>query len=442
MAYNPFDKPIESLNAKDLQSLIKNKVREGYHVEYKSDLPENKKIGKSVASFANAYGGWYIIGVETNEHNVAKKICGFDLVKCKDPISKIREIVKSHIDPVPVFYSNLIKLKNHKAVFIVDIPGNQETPFLTKDGRIYRRNSDSSDPIPENDRYAIDKLVERGQVIKEEFKRFCNDERTFSKAEEKTGWINICISPYPLGVVLKKVSSSKDAEALLQMSKTPIAIPLAKVGEITGNLPLNFAQTTFDSIILRQGNLSKIAFNGFTVELFFDGRAKFHIPVPYYGNIFDEIDLSESSKTHKVLKEIMSHENNLCLRFFDIGKLWFTVAFLISYYQKWLGEESSLVDYRIGILLDGIWRAVPFSESEEWALNIEKFGPPIKSQDNATIPKNINNGLLYDSKNRSGLWLGLCYDISLEFGLPQDLYSHVLINAFIKAIKESSQSIT
>lgn len=442
MAYNPFDKPVESLAAKDLNSLIKNKVAEGYHVEYKSDFPKNEKVGKSIASFANTYGGWYIVGVKTDEHNIAEEICGFDSNKYNDPISKIREIAKSHIDPVPVLHTRIIKLKSNRAVLIVNIPGNQETPFVSKDGRIYRRTQDSSEPISETDRHAIDKLFERSQKIGDQFKRFCKDERTFSKAEENVSWVTICLSPYPLGTFFKNVSSIKEIENILELSKKQIQIPFSeKFGEISGNIPFDSAQTTFESVILRQGNISNLFLNSATVEFFEDGRAKFHIPLVYFNEILSEIDFSESAKTKELLEKINSFENNVYLRFFDIGKLWMTMAVLISFYEKWLGEESKIVDLQLGIIFDGIWRAVPFSESDEWAENVEKFGLPIKNKNNAMIPENIERGLLCNYYDML-LWLWLGYNISLELGMPRELYSHTLHNAFIKAIKESSQSIT
>jgi len=51
MAYNPFDKPINDLTAKDLDVLIQKDVAEGYWVEYKSEFQPSKKIAKSIASF-------------------------------------------------------------------------------------------------------------------------------------------------------------------------------------------------------------------------------------------------------------------------------------------------------------------------------------------------------------------------------------------------------
>jgi predicted HTH transcriptional regulator len=173
-ALNPFDKHVDELKAADLQKLLEQSVAEGYYVEYKGDtFPGNPKIGHSVASFANTYGGWYIIGVKTDTHNVANDICGFDLTAYPDPISKVREIAKSHIDPVPIFYPRVIEIGSNRAVLVVQIPSEQETPFISKDGRIYRRLHDSSDPVAESNRYAVDRLVEEGRKSADRFSEIC-----------------------------------------------------------------------------------------------------------------------------------------------------------------------------------------------------------------------------------------------------------------------------
>ena len=132
MSYNPFNKTIGDLALDDINTLIINEVAEGYFIGYKKDFPENNNIGQSIASFANTYGGWYFVGIETNEHNIAKNVCGFDLEKISKPVDKIREIIKTHIDPVPAFFTQIIFVDETKAVLIVYIPGEQETPFVSK----------------------------------------------------------------------------------------------------------------------------------------------------------------------------------------------------------------------------------------------------------------------------------------------------------------------
>src|SRR5438128_10928656 len=96
MTFNPFEKPVDDLGDIDLQRVIDRDVAEGLYMEYKREFPKNEKIGWSLASFANSYGGWYVVGVEADkQRNTAVKLTGIDLTSERDPISKVREIAKS-----------------------------------------------------------------------------------------------------------------------------------------------------------------------------------------------------------------------------------------------------------------------------------------------------------------------------------------------------------
>src|SRR5688572_4904864 len=131
--FNPFDKPIDSLGEEDLQRLIAREVAEGLYVEYKREFPKNDKIGQSIASFANSYGGWYVVGIEADKTtNAAKGLVGIDLTLEKDPISKVREIAKSHIDPFPAFQPKLVQLDNSRGVLVLEVPDGQDKPFISR----------------------------------------------------------------------------------------------------------------------------------------------------------------------------------------------------------------------------------------------------------------------------------------------------------------------
>ena len=149
MPFNPFDKPIgTTLTIDDLQLLITRSVSEGYFVEYKSQMQANEKIAKSIAALANTYGGWYFVGVDADKtHNVATNICGFSLASWTDPIATVREVAKSRISPTPVFYPQVVNITNDLVVLVIYVPEEQDTPFITSDGKIYRRVADSSDYI-------------------------------------------------------------------------------------------------------------------------------------------------------------------------------------------------------------------------------------------------------------------------------------------------------
>ncbi len=75
MEYSPFiDKKgnkigLEKLRFANILSIEENGIEEGYKVEFKSKWDDNfkkKHLCQTIASFANAEGGWLIVGLEDN----------------------------------------------------------------------------------------------------------------------------------------------------------------------------------------------------------------------------------------------------------------------------------------------------------------------------------------------------------------------------------------
>ena len=60
-----FTKPIDEITYPDVESFCQQ-WSEGVRVEYKRDLNIKKHIPKVVSSFANTYGGIFLIGVEAD----------------------------------------------------------------------------------------------------------------------------------------------------------------------------------------------------------------------------------------------------------------------------------------------------------------------------------------------------------------------------------------
>ena len=61
-----FTKPIDEITFEDVESFCKE-WPEGVRVEYKSEITVNRHIPKIVSSFANTYGGVFLIGVEADQ---------------------------------------------------------------------------------------------------------------------------------------------------------------------------------------------------------------------------------------------------------------------------------------------------------------------------------------------------------------------------------------
>lgn len=113
-------KPIDQIDAADIRSLVTSRVPEGERIEFKRELPAKgtsnrdpwmlgqMKIGrhakdqilKEVVSFANAYGGVLVLGIEEDRNAtppVAKAICA--IPKCEELAERFRIIFRDRVEP-------------------------------------------------------------------------------------------------------------------------------------------------------------------------------------------------------------------------------------------------------------------------------------------------------------------------------------------------------
>ncbi len=63
--YNPFGKELDKIDGKNMAIL--RDVAEGWFVDYKGQTITIKDYAKHMSAFANQYGGWLFVGIDTND---------------------------------------------------------------------------------------------------------------------------------------------------------------------------------------------------------------------------------------------------------------------------------------------------------------------------------------------------------------------------------------
>lgn len=441
MVYNPFKQKIGELTKQDLERLCETQAVEGYYLQYSLEFPAGEILGRSIASFANTYGGWLIAGIRSENH-VANALEGFGLESVPDPLGRLREILDNEVDPVPICFPQLIRLEQDRAVLAVFVPENQETPFISKDGRIYRRTHDASEPVPEINRYSIDRLFDNGKEVIRQFERFCGEDK-FPRTEDDRGAVKIFLSPYPAGMIEKLDLVSVDSlTRLLDTTQAKIPIPFSgSLVLIGGYLPFQFGQNTECSVILRQSDPASDPGMALMCELFDDGRASFYIPLNYFPFLSDwDLNQVKTVDTRAALGKYLSKKGRdpAPLRFFDIAHLWLTVACLVSYYQDWIGNDLMSAELLFAIEIKSAPRSVPFFDSSEWGAYVQARGMPVIDSQQLRIPHETGRGggSRIRLSNDWPLWLEISYFLSLAFGLPPELYSNTLLNALEQAARQ------
>lgn len=116
------------LTAAQILELVKG--GEGYNVDFKLSVPSKvKEISDEVAGFANAAGGYVLIGVDNKNQIIGAEIDNNKRSAIQDTIGEISPALKCEIYPVDV---------EGKTVWVVDVPSGKDKPYITG-GVIYVR---------------------------------------------------------------------------------------------------------------------------------------------------------------------------------------------------------------------------------------------------------------------------------------------------------------
>lgn len=116
------------LTASQIQEMVRG--GEGYNVDFKRSVPSKvKEISDEVAGFANAAGGYVLIGVDNDNQIIGAEIDNNKRSAIQDTIGEISPSLKCEFYPVDV---------DGKKVWVIDVPSGKDKPYITG-GIIYVR---------------------------------------------------------------------------------------------------------------------------------------------------------------------------------------------------------------------------------------------------------------------------------------------------------------
>lgn len=379
--YNPFNKPISEIDYGDLKKLIENNISEGWFVEYKGSFPNNKQIAKSIASFANSEGGWYIVGIEEDKNeSKPSEIIGLDLESNRKPADKITNIVKNNIDPIPYFETKIVEISKNKVVLVVQVFEGHDVPYINN-GSIYIRVGETSKPFAIKDRYQFEKLIEKKKNYKELVNSFMNNTFFFD---------NFYTQPYlefyiyvnnPKTILFEDFYSEEFFERVKENFNSDI--------EIMNGIPISLANifdnisASVDSYILRQVHNNPPLYTGLTLELFKAGHLKLILPFNIYNN--HSLNSEYESLIHYDSFISNEHED---LRIIDLMESIFGFQIILEQYKRLLKEFNCNYELNIKYKFKNFNSLTPFIDSEEYMDFISENGLPINLKTSIDIPIN------------------------------------------------------
>lgn len=251
-------------------------VDEGYKIEYKSTFDDSvkKKIPAIITSFANSEGGWLIIGIEDDSHNL----------KCipkrrSDYSQTISQLLKERTSPMPIFDSRfLVNPKNRsEGVLIVLVHEGHFPPYISN-GTVYIRNGSSKEPI-RTERATLDFLYQKSRRFEEVLEHFCKRTIYFPGNSYQADVEKIL---YPIcNIYFKNIGyhtmKQKDSKSFFDDLRIQICN--------SSNSIFSSTQSTFESVIFRHRSLDPSVLSVTpTIEVFRDLSAKIHIPLAFASN--------------------------------------------------------------------------------------------------------------------------------------------------------------
>lgn len=387
MRFNPFNKSISDVTAADL--IVLKSIPEGWHVEYKRELPKPGSIAKSISAFANHYGGWLFYGIAEGKsgQSFPAGFPGIPNADLRAALEVIRSATVHHINPAATFEIATIpgpeptlELSADHSIIAIFVPQGALAPYVHSSGRIYRRHSDSSEPVVETSRSAIDALFERGRERERRLADFYASVPTVSKAEEDNTYLHLFFMSDPWHEHEHRGPSSLADFAGIMRPGDPAI----------GGLPFDNCFPTAAGYIARQTRNNDPGMQVLTWTHFHDNSARVSIPIngrdwaSFVAHASDRYSYAD-----RFVRELRDagHKRGSIL---DINSLIFLVAGCVGIYVAISKQVGITTDFYAKAYLENVWRRIPFLDMKAFLDGIVENGVPVIQDDDALVPPDID----------------------------------------------------
>ena len=383
--YSPFDKSIADLQPSDLAVL--KFVSEGWYVDYKRDLIDSGGMAKALSAFANTYGGWLFFGVSelSKDDPVADEFTGLSDRDVDVARQRLRQSAAGHLNPVPFFQTSVLRgpcveigLPEDRSVVAVEIPQSPTAPHVHKDGRIYRRVADGSEPKPETDRFILDQLWRRAEPIREMTREWIERDPELSKSEGENPFLRLlfCVDPW----------QQRDPRLNRQIADIRGVLNSKVIG-----LPLvgfDTVYSTEDGFVARHKYNNDPGNQLLTWRMGWDMRGELVVPIPLY--TVDLPDLVTGSLAgylygHRFI-EILNKQGYKYSRIVDLNFVVNMLAGVVSQYRRFLNLAGEKGEFYFKVRVLNSWRVTPFVDAETVLQEFDQYGVPMVLDSEMTVP--------------------------------------------------------
>ena len=132
------NKKFNEINSDDISELIKSKERESQFLDYKQEVTQSEDVITDVCSFANAQGGYIVIGISEKEPNDIPEGYPDAIIGVEDSNrveERIREKIKDLITPQILGFNTRLVDCDGKIIILILIPNCSQKPYFVRNNK-------------------------------------------------------------------------------------------------------------------------------------------------------------------------------------------------------------------------------------------------------------------------------------------------------------------
>lgn len=390
LSFYPFNKNLDEVILDDLIQL--RQIAEGWYVEYKRTVVPARSIAKSLAAFANHYGGWIFYGIEgaRDGSNVASNYPGLDKSETSQLVQNLRNAAKDLINPSPYYdYKVLegpwdeINLPTDRSVVIVVVPSGIDTPYIHGDGRIYRRIADASDPKAETDRFILDQLWEKKKKAEKKLASFIKKEPIISEVEKENTFMHLFLLQNPSTPVVKESSLIFD--------------DFTRIMSIASSSEESFSMSYDNFFTMGNGFIARHVYNNNPYNLVttwkynIDGSSVITIPIRKYNDYSKFAIVGQRGYKHiNTYIQILKSQKHDHIDIIDVQMIILSILTCITrqYTLNKQGDVSRNIYAKARLC--NIWRCTPYLDTSVYMDFINTNGIPVIQNNKQFAPIGTN----------------------------------------------------
>ena len=190
-----FDKPFDKLNIKDIENLVLiRKEQENNYLEYKERIEPNdkfkKKFLKTTSGFANAKGGYIIIGIKEDKNTNLLEILGIEKTINHQKVEEwVNNILIANLDKKVQYNIKTIEIKDNeeKIVLLIYISESPKKPHMVTfkgENHYYLRHNKSVNLATQSE---VEEMFEYSKKVEKGFEDFLKQRNLFDENSDKFG---------------------------------------------------------------------------------------------------------------------------------------------------------------------------------------------------------------------------------------------------------------